>query len=137
MSDKKPWERVLEFDVLLKDRVLHSVKIDFGSGKCHIQTFTDIQMEKEFMKDTLNLKEMLVWVESRCFMECGKYGRYVLSLKGMTEYNPYEVIKVTHGIMSHDLRWIRFKGEDLTYEQAKMLLSHKQVKSTIVIIKQV
>lgn len=118
MKPVTPNERTLEFDVLLKDKLLHSVKINFNENTCYIKTFTHIPIEKEFTKDTLNLMEMLRWVESRCF-ERNRDGREeILELLGLKAYEPYEIIKVTHGLMAHDKRWIRFKGEDLTYEQA-------------------
>lgn len=40
---------------------------------------------------------------------------------GLTEYNPWEIIKKTHGVMRDDYLWIKFEGENLTWEEARYM----------------
>ncbi len=43
-----------------------------------------------------------------------------LKLLGLNEYNPYYIVKKTHGLMQNDMYWIKFPGEDDvdSYEKA-------------------
>ena len=34
--------------------------------------------------------------------------------KVLSEYNPYEIVKHTHGVSYNDFIWFRFPGEKLT-----------------------
>ena len=42
--------------------------------------------------------------------------RYYGDIKniGLSEYNPYEIVKHTHGVSYNDFIWFRFPGEKLT-----------------------
>lgn len=35
----------------------------------------------------------------------------------MRQYNPYDIVRITHGKMVNDQCWIRFAGEKLTYQE--------------------
>lgn len=36
---------------------------------------------------------------------------------GLQQYNPYDIVRITHGKMVNDPCWIRFDGETLSYEE--------------------
>jgi hypothetical protein len=38
---------------------------------------------------------------------------------GLSAYNPWEIVKITHGVMLEDFVWIRFDGEDLKWNDVK------------------
>ena len=37
----------------------------------------------------------------------------------MFEYNPYDIVRKTHGMLRGDSYWIKFKDEELTYRTAR------------------
>lgn len=39
----------------------------------------------------------------------------LLKLVGLDCYDPFQIVKITHGAMVDDVFWIRFEGEDLTW----------------------
>lgn len=43
----------------------------------------------------------------------------ILSFYGLKEYNVYELCKKTHGVDCTDCCWIRFTGENITWEDVK------------------
>ena len=51
-------------------------------------------------------------------MRCWEKGRPdimgILKNIGLSEYNPYEIVKHTHGVSYNDFIWFRFPGEKLT-----------------------
>lgn len=53
---------------------------------------------------------------SRCFEEARPDKYELLNRLGLTEYNPWEIVKVTHGRLWDDYLWIKFEGEDLTWK---------------------
>lgn len=47
--------------------------------------------------------------------------RELLRLGGLSFYDPYQIVQKTHGVMVDDCYWIRFDGENLTWEDVKHL----------------
>lgn len=47
--------------------------------------------------------------------------RELLRLGGFSFYDPYQIVQKTHGVMVDDCFWIRFDGENLTWEDVKHL----------------
>jgi len=51
-------------------------------------------------------------------MRCWEKGRpdinEILNHLGLSEYNPYEIVRKTHGVSYNDFIWFRFPGEKLT-----------------------
>lgn len=39
---------------------------------------------------------------------------------GLVEYNPYEIVKITHGVMWEDFIWFKFPNENITCEDIKI-----------------
>lgn len=61
--------------------------------------------------------EILDFLKSRCFEETRPDKREILEMLGLSEYNPLEITKKTHGRLYHyDTMWIRWEGETLTWE---------------------
>lgn len=54
---------------------------------------------------------------SRVFPDKMPFTETELKRFGIEEYNPYRIIRKTHGIMPTDSYWIRFKGEDFNYKK--------------------
>ena len=60
-------------------------------------------------------------LRSRCFDYNRPDRKEYLEYLGLTEYNVYEICRRTHGMMVQDFIWMRFDGEDFTWEDVKRL----------------
>jgi len=66
----------------------------------------------------LDLRDIYFLFASRVFPDNMPYTHIELERFGVEEYNPYEIIRKTHGIMPADQYWFKFPGEELTYKKA-------------------
>jgi len=69
----------------------------------------------------LELRDIYFLFSSRVFPDHMPFTQGELKRFGVEEYNPYEIIRKTHGIMNGDQYWFKFPGEELTYKKAAEL----------------
>ena len=62
--------------------------------------------------------ERLDEFESVGMWECAAY--FMSADSSVSEYNPWEIVKKTHGVMFEDFIWVRFEGEALVWEDVKI-----------------
>lgn len=106
-----------EFDIMMKDEVIAHVKYD--STGVIIKQFVDFPF-KQFYDDNISKEELLEWVEERCFPRTRHNAQELLEYLGLEFYDPWAIIEKTHGLIIEDYYWIRFKGEDLNYDDIKI-----------------
>lgn len=41
----------------------------------------------------------------------------LLNRLGLEAYDVVDIVKITHGIMAEDFSWIKFEGENVSYEE--------------------
>lgn len=109
-----------EFEYLNKDRVVASVLADLQNNKVQVVRYTDSFLDNPLPRGNLNIFDLYDFIEGRCFPRSRANAKEVLASLNLTEYNPYEIVKKTHGIQWDDFYWIRFKGENLTYNDVKV-----------------
>lgn len=113
---------MLEFDYMYKDRVCTHVVHD---GR-NITIDNKIEDKDNFYKAFGGLKEvtpndLYELFESRCFPRSRVNCEELLQDLGLTEYNPVEIVRRTHGLMYCDYFWIRFKEDgNLSYRDIKI-----------------
>jgi len=66
------------------------------------------------------VKDVKEFFSERCFDERRPDKKVLLLMLGVDSYNPEEICKRTHGIMTYDNRWIKYLGESLTYDDVKL-----------------
>ncbi len=75
------------------------------------QIFAQDKMTRYQLNEVLRLR---CWEQERADIDV------ILKLLGLEHYEPYEIVKRTHGVSANDHIWIRFPGEKLTYEDVSV-----------------
>lgn len=109
---------MLAFDIMHKNEKLYS--IEFTKQSPIVKRFTDRLAYKQFYTDTPSAQEIIEWFEGRCFPKTRDNKDEILKVLGLKEYDPLDIIRITHGVLFDDYIWIKFKGEDITYDQVKI-----------------
>ena len=104
------------FDVMNKDDLIAKVAITNNRKTVNIERFCDIPAIQPFCGSKLDLERVYEFISYRCFEEGRPDKDELLSLLGLKEYNPWEIVKVTHGRLWEDFLWIRFPGETITWK---------------------
>lgn len=104
------------FDVMHRDDVCTHVKV-MSDLSIEFENFTDDIVTTAFG----NAKEADItmledFFRDRCFEEGRPDKDRILKYFGLNEYDPFGIVRVTHGALVDDFTWIRFDGETLTWE---------------------
>ena len=111
----------MEFDYMLKDKVMAHVKVDYP--KIDIVNFTDNLVLRPFgYREKVTMIDVCNFFKKRCMPETRAGKERIL---GGRAFDPYFLVEQTHGVMAHDLFWLRFKGENLTWDDVKLEGWHK------------
>lgn len=112
------------FSVLWKNEVVAEVSVaeepDGFKTLNYIRRYTDDVGKQPFGGSRLDLKRVYEFLENRWFERGRPDVLWQLEGLGLSEYNPWEIVKKTHGVMFEDFIWIRFEGEELTWEDVKI-----------------
>ncbi|MCD8300060.1 MAG: hypothetical protein LUC41_02625 [Clostridiales bacterium] len=66
------------------------------------------------------VEQMYHFLEERCMPRRPGQLQEYLDYLGLDEYNPWEIVKITHGVMWEDFLWLKFPGESITWEDVKL-----------------
>ena len=95
---------------------IYSVKNDFAVDYSFNEN-TDIPLLTPPDKH-LTINDVYYLIRSRVFMDNPFTAPAQLAKLGLTEYNPYEIIKKTYGILPADAYWIKTANDRATFDDA-------------------
>ncbi len=100
------------FEVYWKDEITARVYV---SGKdVTVSRFTDNPGKQLFANKKMTRYQLGKILELRCWEKGRLDIGEILANLGLKEYNPYEIVRKTHGVSYNDYIWFRFPGEKLT-----------------------
>ncbi len=102
------------FEVFWKNEL--SSRVSVHKNRVHVSRYIIHPIRQIFHSDTITRHQLMEALRLRCFEE----GRADIDVKlaaiGLTEYDPLEIVRRTHGVSYNDFIWIRFPGEKLCAE---------------------
>jgi hypothetical protein len=107
-------QNTLDFSVMWKDEKTADVHAD--NSQVTIKRYTLHPAKQIFCKDKMTRYELGQIMKTRCWDEHRAGLERLLAALGLTEYNPYEICRKTHGVMYQDKIWFCYEGEQLSYE---------------------
>lgn len=108
-------EKIVEdysFEVFWKDEITAKVTVEGPEVK--VQRYIKHPLKQLFAKDVMTRYQLNQILELRCWDRERPDIQELLEYRGLKEYNPYEIVKKTHGVSWNDYIWFRFPGENLT-----------------------
>lgn len=109
------YRMILEFDYMNKDVIGAHVRANSETGIVEAEEFTNIQHHQFFAKRPHTIEYMNEVFESRCFPRTQDGAELIVEALGLHQYNPLDIVRLTHGRLYKDYNWIRFKGENLSW----------------------
>ncbi len=108
------------FDVYWKDERTASVVISSDRKNVIYKRYTDIIPTVPFLFDNPSVEQVYEFLESRCMDRHRTQLEEYLNDLGLSEYNPYEIVRITHGIMWEDFMWLKFPNENINWKEVKL-----------------
>lgn len=104
----------MKIEYMNKNKVCTVINIDDNTKEITFKNVTDKFYEYAFgKKEKIDIKDLYDLYEDRCIPR--SRAKVVYELWGIP-YEPYLIVKHTHGVLAHDCFWIRFEGEDIKWE---------------------
>lgn len=112
----------LEFCIYFKDTPITDIKIckTYRKADIEITNYTENSNLLTFITDKPKEKEIMTWLETRCFPRSRDNARQLLDDLGLPLYDTLDILKITHGLLFEDYYWIKFKGEEIDYDAIKI-----------------
>lgn len=104
-----------------RDMLAAEIKYNEGFKKIlSYKTFTEDILSLPFGNCTKPNSDMLMeYLESRCVPLGRAYKQGILGQWGMVSFDIWEILRKTHGLMFQDHIWLRFDGEEVTYDDIR------------------
>lgn len=103
------------FEVYWKDEI--TARVYINANEVLVSRFTDNPGKQLFAQKKMTRYQLGKILELRCWeKERADIGEILRNL-GLNEYNPYEIVRKTHGVSYNDFIWFRFPGEKLTSKE--------------------
>lgn len=100
------------FEVYWKDEI--TARVYVREKDVIVSRFSGNPLKQLFASDKMTRYQLGQIFEMRCPERGRPDINELLSGMGLAEYNPYEIIKKTHGVSYNDYIWLRFPGEEIT-----------------------
>ena len=107
------------FTVLWKNQRTAEITISADRKFVDYKKYTDEIPLAPFAFDDPTVEQVFDFIKSRCMDERRVQLEEYLNDLGLNEYNPYEIVKITHGVMFEDYMWFRFPEEALSWEDVR------------------
>ncbi len=93
--------------------------VTFTNSMALIKRYSQHPVKQIFAKDEIPLFEFGEILKTRCWDEHRDNLEKYLHKLGLSDYNPYEICRKTHGVMCQDKVWFKYEGESLTWDDVK------------------
>lgn len=98
--------------IIYVDEISGIVTVDNLRKEPVFQPFSDVTTE-------VTLEDFYDFLESRCFPRERVNCKQILKGK-LYGYEPFSIVKETHGAMADDCFWLRFDDEELTWKDVNI-----------------
>lgn len=112
---RKKREQIMEdftFEVYWKDEI--TARVYVKKKDVIVSRYTENPGKQLFAQKKMTRFQLGKIFEMRCWEKERADIMDILGHLGISEYNPYEIVRRTHGVSYNDFIWFRFPGENIT-----------------------
>ncbi len=109
----------MNFSVMWKDEKTADVYVSEDHKTVRIEKYTDHCCKMPFGGNNNTIERIYNFLCDRWIPAARSDMKERLRDLGLSEYNPWEIVKKTHGVMWEDSIWLKFEGETLEWKDVK------------------
>lgn len=108
------------FSTYWKNELTADVVVSADRKSVVYTKYTEEIPKVPYLFDDPTVEQIYDFLVTRC-MPQGRtqLPEYLESLE-LEEYNPWDIVRRTHGVMWEDFLWIKFPDEDITWDEVKV-----------------
>lgn len=107
----------MKFQIMWKNEVIADIETYPNTEEVKIKRSSSYPF---FLNNTVNRRRIYEFIKSRCVEENRADIKEILNAMNLDEYNPWKMIRITHGVDWDDFYWIRFEGEKIKWEDVRV-----------------
>lgn len=111
---------MIEFTVMCMDKPVANVEISDDKKTVKIEKLIPDSILQPFSGKKQDIERVYQFLKGRCYEDGRADLKEILNQAGLKNNNPWEWMKITHGVTYEDTYWIRFPGETLTWKEVKV-----------------
>lgn len=112
---------IIEMQYMRKKKVLADITANYENETVSVEVYTDDPVYMPFgINKNPNFDDYKFFLESRCFPKTRHNAKQLLDDLDIQYYEPFYIIQKTHGLLFEDYCWIKFKDEDINYDDIKI-----------------
>lgn len=113
------FENDYNFMVMYKNEEVAFVHVSADHKEVSVKKYIPDGIKQPFSGSKLDLERVYTFLKDRWFEDEYADLKNVLARVGMKSNNPWEWNRKTHGVTWEDYFWVKFEGEDITWEDVK------------------
>ena len=108
------------FSIMWKEKKVSDVYRDERTGEYLVLNYTDEAVKLAFAGGPVTDDRLYDYFADRCIDRARPDLADRLHEIGLDSYNPYKLVRKTHGVMWDDYQWVRFPGDKTKWEDVKL-----------------
>ena len=108
------------YHIMFRDEPVLDIEVDNKNRVVRWEKFVPDGMKQPIWGDNINTMRLYDFLKSRCY-EDGRSGlTEILTEAGMETNNPYEWVRVCHGVTWEDFFWVKIDDEDISWDEVRV-----------------
>ena len=116
----KPAGRFTVYHVMLKDTPVAKVTLRDDRKEIRYEKYIPDGPFQPFSGEKLDLERFYSFLKSRCYEDGRADLKAILAKAHFQDNDPYEWVRLTHGVTYDDFFWIRIDDEPCVYEEVRL-----------------
>ena len=108
------------YHIMWKNKNIADVDLNLDKKHIHMKKYDTGTRIQFFPGDSITIYQFYAFLKSRCYEDDRADLKDILKQAEMESNNPYEWVKLTHGVTWEDYMWIKFDNEDITWEEVRI-----------------
>lgn len=110
----------VHYDILWQDEIVTRVILSKDRKKIRYEKIREDGIYQPFSGEKLDLERFYRFIKSRCYEDGRADLKIILDKARLKSNNPYDFIRISHGVTYSDDFWIRNTGETLTWKDVRI-----------------
>ena len=110
---------MIKFNVMFRDEVVAYVEIN-NNNLIKVETYSNVVYKQPFIKKPVTLEYVKAFLQKRVVSPDKTNIDEILKQLEIPKYDIIEILKKTHGTNFDDFIWIKFIGEDVSWDEVKL-----------------
>ena len=108
------------YHIMWRDEPVADVDLSDDHKEIRLTKIMPPGLKQPFSGGEFNIRRFYNFLKDRCYEDGRADLQEILAQAGMTENNPYQWVRLTHGVTWDDFFWIKVDDEQISFDDVRM-----------------